>query len=121
MAVLKYGTFSHPLNEMSVTFTEVGRFSERGVYIGRRETWNVEGTLIGDLTSLKSQIALIDTEYRTQALDLTLFEDETETGIIRQQGIMAGRCCCSVATAGDRRADELGGDHCLLGPMIVHA
>ena len=76
--ILKYGTYSHDDNEVTISIAKQPRFSPRGYRIGTRERWQIQGILqAADTAALKiAQVALEDA-YKTNSLDLVLTTDGT--------------------------------------------
>lgn len=78
--IVKWGTYSHDLNECDVSITRSPKISEAGDRVGYVERWSITGMLIGTgIDDLTTKINLLVTAYSANAKDLKLLKDDAAT------------------------------------------
>ncbi len=74
---LKYGTYRHADNEVSVAISKDGLFSQAGIASGVRERWTIQGRLqAADQASLTAAIDALAAAYSVQAQNLGFYLDD---------------------------------------------
>ena len=74
---LKYGTYRHADNEVSVVISKEGLFTQAGILRGTRERWTIQGRLqAADQASLTTAIDALAAAYSVQAQNLGFFLDD---------------------------------------------
>lgn len=74
--ILKYGTYSHDDNEVTLSITKAPRFGPLGYRIGTRERWQIQGILqAASVSALTTALTALEDAYETNNLDLILTTD----------------------------------------------
>jgi len=73
---LKYGTFTHEINEVSLQISVTPEITERGDKIADIEIWNISGLIIGtSIVDLTTKIDAIKAAYAINNQDIELLTD----------------------------------------------
>ncbi len=77
---IKWGSYTHPSNEMIIAISRESSVNAEGVVEGVLHRWDMQGLLMEDSQSaLDTAIANIETQYATGEKDLKLlFDDDSE-------------------------------------------
>lgn len=71
---LKYGSYTHEENELTISISKNTLFDSSGVPYAVIQNWNIEGWLFGDDSSdLTSKIRALETAYSEHGKDLEFF------------------------------------------------
>lgn len=75
--ILRYGTYSHPDNEVMISISQRPTFNEIGLRSGYVASWSVQGMILGTSSSdLATKIAALEAAYGVDGLDLVLYDSD---------------------------------------------
>ena len=79
----KYGTYTHPENEVNLTsLNQVTRRNARGGVESTRKTLSIQGTLLADTqTALSAAIVELENAYQYEGQDAGLYQDDGAGGV----------------------------------------
>lgn len=73
---LKYGSYSHQLDEAAVSISKSRNFSKQGLMVGYNETWRITGKIVGtDVSDLTSKLYALEAAYNKTDQDIYLLTD----------------------------------------------
>lgn len=77
---LRYGSYTHQLDEAAVQISKARQFSKNGSLVGYNETWRVTGKIVGtDTSDLTTKISELEAAYSKTNQDLSLLTDALGT------------------------------------------
>lgn len=77
---LRYGGYTHALNEASISINKVPVMAATGIRLGYTETWDIQGELFADdITALSTMITELEIAYATDGYDLVLLQNDGVT------------------------------------------
>lgn len=97
--ILKYGNYTHQIDECAVAITGGNRFNSGGQLLSLINRWSVRGMLFGgDLADITTKISALEAAYNIQNQDVTLLRDDGVTPTAH--GIKTANCLGGVRTDG---------------------
>lgn len=73
---LRYGNYTHQLDEASVQINKSRQFNQQGSLVGYLETWKVDGKIVGtDVADLTSKLTALENAYSLTNQDLSILTD----------------------------------------------
>jgi hypothetical protein len=79
---LKYGNYSHTLNEASLSISKNSIDSDQNIHIGHQTNWTIQGVLLADpdaadpVADLTTQITNLKNAYKYNKRSIALYEDD---------------------------------------------
>jgi hypothetical protein len=78
--ILRYGSYSHPDNEVIISISQRPTFNEIGLRSGYVASWSIQGMLQGSSVSdLSTKIIALESAYGADGLDLVLYDSDGST------------------------------------------
>lgn len=78
--ILRYGSYSHADNEVTLSISQRPVYNEVGLRAGYVASWSIQGMILGSSASdLGTKIAALESAYGADGLDLILYDSDGVT------------------------------------------